>query len=128
MLADSVALADEDEGEAFDFDDSDEDIPEANCPPPSPPAPLTPSSKDQSHDRMAVSHPDGHTNNPQPPFTISTTSRSSTGGPTEEGEGTSAVEGTDDGDTDLPPPPPPIFEDTETDPRQSGLLPKNDHI
>ncbi|KAL2099214.1 hypothetical protein ACEWY4_005694 [Coilia grayii] len=39
MLAEDMALEDEDEGEQFDFDDSGDDIPEADRPPPAPPAP-----------------------------------------------------------------------------------------
>ncbi|XP_076155677.1 rho guanine nucleotide exchange factor 10 isoform X1 [Alosa pseudoharengus] len=39
MLAEDMALDDEDEGEQFDFDDSGDDIPEADRPPPAPPAP-----------------------------------------------------------------------------------------
>ncbi|XP_063039605.1 rho guanine nucleotide exchange factor 10 isoform X2 [Engraulis encrasicolus] len=39
MLAGDMALEDEEEGEQFDFDDSGDDIPEADRPPPAPPAP-----------------------------------------------------------------------------------------
>ncbi|XP_062378874.1 rho guanine nucleotide exchange factor 10 isoform X2 [Sardina pilchardus] len=39
MLAEGMALDDEDEGEQFDFEDSGDDIPEADRPPPAPPAP-----------------------------------------------------------------------------------------
>ncbi|XP_031436615.1 rho guanine nucleotide exchange factor 10 isoform X2 [Clupea harengus] len=39
MLAEGMAFNDEDEGERFEFDDSGDDIPEADRPPPAPPAP-----------------------------------------------------------------------------------------
>lgn len=39
VLAEGMALDDEDEGEQFDFDDSGDDVPEADRPPPAPPAP-----------------------------------------------------------------------------------------
>ncbi|XP_035529912.1 rho guanine nucleotide exchange factor 10 isoform X2 [Morone saxatilis] len=137
MLADSVPFADEDEGEAFDFDDNGDDIPEADRPPPAPPAPLGISSSDQSQDKTVASHPEGHLPSPDPPAPSTTsdttpsstdttvaTSRSSTaGGATAEREGTSAAERTDDKETDLPlpPPPPPPFEDeAETDPERIG--------
>lgn len=140
MLADNVSFADEDEGEAFDFDDSGDDIPEADRPPPAPPAPLAPSSKDQSQNNTVSSHPEGHLPSQDPPApsttsdstpssadTIVATSRSSTaGGVTAEGEGTSAAEGTDDRETDLPPPPPPpLDDDAETDLGRTGWQPKS---
>ncbi|XP_074465805.1 rho guanine nucleotide exchange factor 10 isoform X2 [Sebastes fasciatus] len=136
MLADNVPFPDEDDGEAFDFDDSGDDIPEADRPPPAPPAPLAPSSKDQSQDTTVASHPEGQLPSPDPPAPSSTsdtapssadtpvaTSISSTaGGATAEGEVTSAAEGTDDMETDLPPPPPPPLDDddAETDPARTG--------
>nr|XP_046268177.1 rho guanine nucleotide exchange factor 10 isoform X2 [Scatophagus argus] len=120
LLADSVPFADEDEGEAFDFDDSGDEVPEADRSLLAPSAPLE-------------GLPEGHLPSPDPPApstdtapssadTIVAASRSSTaGGATAEGEGTSAAEGTDDIETDLPPPPPPPFdEDTETEPRLTG--------
>ncbi|XP_042244268.1 rho guanine nucleotide exchange factor 10 isoform X2 [Thunnus maccoyii] len=135
MLADNVAFADEDEGEAFDFDESGDDIPEADRPPPAPPVPPAPSSKDQSQNNTVSSHPEGHLPSPDPPAPSTTsdtapssadttvaTSRSSTAGEaTTEGEETSAAEGTDDKETDLPPPPPPpLDDDAETDPGRTG--------
>ncbi|GAA6213775.1 rho guanine nucleotide exchange factor 10 [Lates japonicus] len=128
MLADSVPFADEDEGEAFDFDDSGDDVPEADRPPPAPPAPPAPSSEDQSQDNLVASHsedpsapsltPDAA---PSSADTTVATSRASTAdGATAEGEGTSAAEGTDDTETDLPPPPPPLNYDSETDPARTG--------
>lgn len=139
VLADSVPFADEDEGEAFDFDDSGDDIPEADRLPPAPPAPLSSSSRDQCQDKMVAAHPEGNIPIPSPPTpsdiapssadTEVATSRSSTaGGAAAEGEWTSAVEGTDDKETDLPPPPPPVDEDTETDPGRTGLQPKRVYI
>ncbi|XP_038585833.1 rho guanine nucleotide exchange factor 10 isoform X2 [Micropterus salmoides] len=141
LLVDNVSFADEVEGEAFDFEDSGDDIPEADRPPAAPPAPLAPSSKDQSQDKMVASHSKGPLPCPDPPAlsTISdtapssadtavATSRSSTaGGATTEGEGTSAAEGTDDRETDLPPPPPPRLEDDETvtDPGETGRKSKD---
>ncbi|KAM6969409.1 rho guanine nucleotide exchange factor 10 isoform 2-T2 [Tautogolabrus adspersus] len=130
MLADSVPIADEDEGEAFDFDDSGDDIPDRL--PPAPPPPLAPSSKEQSQDNMVASHPEGPIPSLEPPAPSTTrdtapssvdpaaaTGRSfSTGGATAEGEGTSAPEGIDNIEADLPlPPPPPLNDDdAETDP------------
>ncbi|XP_008275112.1 rho guanine nucleotide exchange factor 10 isoform X2 [Stegastes partitus] len=134
MLADSVPFADEDEGEAFDFDDSGDDVPEADCPPPAPPPPLSPTGKDQSQNNSVASHPEAHlpTLNPPAPSsassatlssadaTVATSGSSTAGGATAEAEGTSAAEGADDRETDLPPPPPPLDDDTETDPRTTG--------
>ncbi|XP_065822603.1 rho guanine nucleotide exchange factor 10 isoform X2 [Labrus bergylta] len=134
MLADSVPFADEDEGEAFDFDDSGDDIPEADSLPPAPPPPLAPGRKEQSQDNMVANHPEGPIPSLEPPApsttcdtapsvdTAAATGRSlSTGGATAEGEGTSAPEGIDNIDADLPlPPPPPLNDDdTETDPGET---------
>lgn len=133
VLADSVSL-DEDEGEAFDFDDSDNDIPEAGSAPIAPPAP---SSKDQSQDN--TSHLEGPLPSPDPPAlpttfdaalspadaTVTISRSSAAVGATAEGEETSAAEWSGDNGTDFPPPPPPPFDaNAETDPRQTGLLPK----
>ncbi|XP_033978065.1 rho guanine nucleotide exchange factor 10 isoform X3 [Trematomus bernacchii] len=137
MLADNVPhLADEEEGEAFDFDDSGDDVPEADRPPPPPPAPLPPSSTDQNQDMTVVSPPEGHLPSPDPPAPSITphtapssaeepvaASASSTagGGAAAGGEWTSAAEGADDMETDLPPPPPPPLDDeAETDPGRTG--------
>lgn len=133
MLADSVPFADEDEGEAFDFDDSGDDIPEADRPCPAPPAPPAPSSEDQSQDNLVASHPEDPSapsltpdTAPSSADTTVATSRAFTAdGATAEGEGTSAAEGTDDTETDLPPPPPPLNYDAETDPARTGLWPKS---
>ncbi|XP_059209599.1 rho guanine nucleotide exchange factor 10 isoform X2 [Centropristis striata] len=135
MLADAVPFPDEDEGEAFDFDDSGDDIPEADRPPPAPPAPLAPSIKDQSQDSTVASNPESHAPIQDPPapsitsdkapsstdLTAATSRLSTAGGATAEGQGTSAAEGTVDMETDLPPPPPPpLDEDAETDPGRTG--------
>ncbi|XP_037602505.1 rho guanine nucleotide exchange factor 10 isoform X2 [Sebastes umbrosus] len=135
MLADNVPFTDEDDGEAFDFDDSGDDIPEADRPPPAPPAPLAPSSKDQSQDTTVASHPEGQLPSPDPPAPsgtsdtapssadtpVATSISSTAGGATAEGEVTSAAEGTDDMETDLPPPPPPpLDDDAETDAGRTG--------
>ncbi|XP_070698328.1 rho guanine nucleotide exchange factor 10 [Pempheris klunzingeri] len=136
MLADNAPFADDDEGEAFDFDDSGDDIPEADRPPPAPPAPLGSSSDDQNQCKTVDGHPEGRLPSLDPPApsttsdsapssadTTAATSRSSAaGGATAEGERTSAAEGTDDTETDLPPPPPPPLEDdAETDPGITGI-------
>ncbi|XP_026156740.1 rho guanine nucleotide exchange factor 10 isoform X2 [Mastacembelus armatus] len=119
MLADNDAFAAEDEGEAFDFDDSDNDVPEAAQPPPASPAHLGPSSKDQSCDNtVAVSHSEGHLASLDPPANTATSISS-----TAEVEWTSVAQGTDDIETDLlppPPPPPPLNDDTQTDPEKTG--------
>ncbi|XP_029983401.1 rho guanine nucleotide exchange factor 10 isoform X2 [Sphaeramia orbicularis] len=138
ILAGNASFAeDEDEGEAFNFDDSGDDIPENECPLPAPPVFLAASSKDQSQDDSVSSHPEGSkaSTDPHPPASLTTTdttpsppdvavamSRSSTaGGATSEGEGTSAAEGNDDKETDLPPPPPPLLdEDTARDRGKTG--------
>ncbi|XP_068607758.1 rho guanine nucleotide exchange factor 10 [Brachionichthys hirsutus] len=118
MLVDSVAFADEDEGEAFDFDDTDDDVPEADRPPPAPPSPLTPSSKDQRHGALASSHPEGHLHNPQALAAASSTTPSSADATVAisrssntSGAETSGAEGADDKETDLPPPPAPVVDD-----------------
>lgn len=134
MLEDNIPFPDDDEGEAFDFDDSSDDIPEAGCPPPAPPSPPpAPSSKDHSQDNMVASHPEGHLPDPPTPSTTLDTALSSAdatvatnrsfaaGGSTAGGERTGYKE------TDLPPPPPPPFDTdtvTDTDPRQTGLQQK----
>lgn len=138
VLADSVSL-DEDEGEAFEFDDSDNDIPQADSTPLAPPALPAPSSKDQSQDNMVTGHLEGPLPSPDPPAPSTTCdaalspadaaltiSRSSAAvGAAAEGEGTSAAEWIGDNRTDFPPPPPPPFDaNAETDPRQTGSLPK----
>ncbi|XP_022073637.1 rho guanine nucleotide exchange factor 10 isoform X1 [Acanthochromis polyacanthus] len=142
MLADCVPFADEDEGEAFDFDDSGDDIPAADCPPPAPPAPLAPISKDQSQNNNAASHPDALLPVPTPPApssasnttlssadtTVATRGSSTAGGETAEAKGTSAAEGADDREKDLPLPPPPLDDDTETDPRTTGIEGQNASI
>ncbi|XP_068195753.1 rho guanine nucleotide exchange factor 10 isoform X2 [Antennarius striatus] len=133
MLADGVNFADEDEGEPFDFDDTDDDILEADQPTPAPPSPLTPSRKDPNHEALVSSHPEGHLHNPPALSTAPNTTPSSADttvepvrssnicAATEEGKGTSSIEGIDDKETDLPPPPPPpFFDDAETDAGQTG--------
>ncbi|XP_076017780.1 rho guanine nucleotide exchange factor 10 isoform X2 [Genypterus blacodes] len=117
-------FADEDEGEAFDFDDSGDDIPEADRLLPAPPASLELNTEAQSQDSIASGHPEDP---PVPsaavgaaPSTVAT-ARSPTGGITAEREGTSAAEGSGDMETDLlPPPPPPIQDDSETNPGKTG--------
>ncbi|KAM3871546.1 rho guanine nucleotide exchange factor 10 [Diretmus argenteus] len=125
MLAD-VPFVDEDEGQAFEFDDSGDDIPEADRQPPAPPAPLFLNGGAQSQVDIVVGHPEGQPPTPDPPApppvvdtatssadtTVATATSSTTGGAT-TGEGTSAAKGTEDKETDLPPPPPPPlpFED-----------------
>ncbi|XP_034078182.1 rho guanine nucleotide exchange factor 10 isoform X3 [Gymnodraco acuticeps] len=136
MLADNVPhLADEEEGEAFDFDDSGDDVPEADRPPPPPPAPLPPSSNDQNQDMTVVSPPEGHLLSPDPPAPsitphtapssaeepVAASASSTAGGAAAGGEWTSAAEGADDMETDLPPAPPPLLDDeAETDPGRTG--------
>lgn len=133
-MAGNDPFADEDEGEAFEFDDSGDDIPEA-----APPAPPAPSTEDPSQDNTVSGHPEGHFPNLAPPAPSTTsdtapssaettvaTSRSSTAGETTaERDGTSAAEGKDDKETDLSPlPPPPLDDDMETDPGRTGWQPK----
>ncbi|KAK5916554.1 hypothetical protein CgunFtcFv8_011527 [Champsocephalus gunnari] len=133
MLADNVPhLADEEEGETFDFDDSGDDVPEADRPPP---APLPPNSNDQNQDMTVVSPPEGHLLSPDPPAPsitphtapssaeepVDASASSTAGGAAAGGEWTSAAEGADDMETDLPPaPPPPLDDEAETDPGRTG--------
>lgn len=129
-----LAVPFEDEGEAFDFDDSGDDIPEADRLPPAPPAPLEPNTEAQSQDSIVVGHPEGHLSRLDPPVPSATvgaapstvaTARSPTGGITAEREGTSAAEGSGYMETDLlPPPPPPLHDDVEANPGKTGLCPK----
>ncbi|XP_017274289.1 rho guanine nucleotide exchange factor 10 isoform X2 [Kryptolebias marmoratus] len=129
MLADSNPFEDEDEGEAFDFDDSGDDIPEAL------PPPEVLISEDQSKLSSVASHPEGYPSilDPPAPFsntasssadpTAATSRSSSAGGATTEAGGTSVAEGTNDRETDLPPPPsppPPLGYDIQTDPKSTG--------
>ncbi|XP_058471351.1 rho guanine nucleotide exchange factor 10 isoform X2 [Solea solea] len=111
MLADGVAFADEDEGEAFDFDDSGDDVGEADHPPPALPAPPVPI------DNLETSVPEPDPPVPSPTFDTAPLSTVKTNGTTAEGEGTSAA----DTEADLPLPPPPLDEDTETDPGTTGI-------
>ncbi|XP_063764236.1 rho guanine nucleotide exchange factor 10 isoform X3 [Eleginops maclovinus] len=135
LAANVPDFADEDEGEAFDFEDSGDDVPEAARPPPPPPAPLTSSSNDPSQDMTAAGHPEGHLPSPDPPAPsitahtapssadkpVATNASSTAGGATAGGEQTSAAEGAEDTETDLPPPPPPPLDfDAETDPGGTG--------
>ncbi|KAK5886064.1 hypothetical protein CesoFtcFv8_017141 [Champsocephalus esox] len=133
MLADNVPhLADEEEGETFDFDDSGDDVPEADRPPP---APLPPNSNDQNQDMTVVSPPEGHLLSPDPPAPsitphtapssaeepVDASASSTAGGAAAGGEWTSAAEEADDMETDLPPaPPPPLDDEAETDPGRTG--------
>ncbi|CAN9502281.1 unnamed protein product [Ophioblennius macclurei] len=126
MLADGVPFADEDEGEAFDFDDSADDVPPAAIPPPSPPAaPM----EDQSQDNTAACHTESRapTLDPQAPAFPSNAAPSSAdaavtvsadGAAAAEAKETSVPEGADDRETDLPsplpPPPPPLEDDTQS--------------
>ncbi|CAB1448185.1 unnamed protein product [Pleuronectes platessa] len=120
MLADSVP--DEDEGEAFDFDDSGDDVPEAAPPPPLTPAPSATSSQDQSQENVVASPPEGQLPDldPPAPSLISDTHplpADATGGASKAGGGTGEEEGAVDTESDLPPPPPPpLHDNTETDP------------
>lgn len=50
MLADHGSFADEEEGEAFEFDDSGDDVPEADRLPPAPPVFIAPSGEDHSEE------------------------------------------------------------------------------
>lgn len=129
MLADDVPFADEEEGEAFEFEDSGDETPEADRPPPAPPAP---DYTDQGQFNGVAPHPEGQPPNPDPPApdipaatppaqsaeaaspgppdTANTTNTANTADTaavaTAEGEVVSAVViGTDDKDTDLPLPP-----------------------
>ncbi|XP_037343017.2 rho guanine nucleotide exchange factor 10 isoform X1 [Pungitius pungitius] len=138
MLADDAPFGDEDEGEAFEFDDSGDDVPGADPPPPAPPAPPAAGSADDGRD---VGPPEGRLAGPPPPPPSSTaaaapssadataaTSRSTAAGgaaaAAAAGGGEEGEEGTS-GDTDLtdlpPPPPPPLDEDgAGTDPGETG--------
>ncbi|XP_047467973.1 rho guanine nucleotide exchange factor 10 isoform X2 [Mugil cephalus] len=137
MLADGVSFADGDEGEAFEFDDSGDDILEADCPLPAPPSPLAPSGEDQSQDDPVASYPEGllpvpdsaapSSKSDAAPLpadgTVATSRSTSAGGATAKAEETSAVEEPDDREADLPPPPPPpppLDDGTETDPGTTG--------
>lgn len=119
MLAGDISFADEDEGEPFDFDD----IPEAACPPPA-----LPVSRDQNKDSTVNSQRSDlfPTADPPVPSSAAPSSADGTvataGGAASEAEGTSAAEGTDDRENDLPPPPlPPLDDDTETRPAATGM-------
>ncbi|KAM4724485.1 rho guanine nucleotide exchange factor 10 isoform 2-T2 [Anableps anableps] len=127
MLADNVPFDDEDEGEAFDFD-SGEDIPEA------PPALTILPSEDPSQENSVTSHPEGSYSilDPPAPFSnlapssmdsaVAISKPSSADRETTEAKETSAAEGTNDREEDLPPPPSPpplVGYGTQTDPRST---------
>ncbi|XP_030575228.1 rho guanine nucleotide exchange factor 10 isoform X2 [Archocentrus centrarchus] len=120
-----MLAGDEDEGEPFDFDDSGDDIPEAACPPPALVTPLAPVSRDQSTDCTVNSLlPIG--DSPAPSNTAPSAADgtvATAGGVAAKAEGTSAADGTDDREKDLPPPPPPappLDDDKETHPGTAG--------
>lgn len=129
MLADNVLFDDEDEGEAFNFDSGD-DIPEA------PPLPTNLPNEDLSQENSLTSHPEDSYSilDPPAPFSNSTPSlvdaavaiskTSLAGRQGTEAQGTSAAEGPNDREEDLPPPspPPPVGYGIQTDPRSTGLL------
>ncbi|XP_029937674.1 rho guanine nucleotide exchange factor 10 isoform X2 [Myripristis murdjan] len=128
MLVDDVSFADEDEGEAFDFDDSGDDIPEADRPPPAAPASLALDSGSQSQVNIVTSNPEGQPSSldlPAPSPTadtatssadtaVATAESSIVGGATAEEHGTPAAKGTDDKETPLPPPPVENYMETDT--------------
>ncbi|XP_055017158.1 rho guanine nucleotide exchange factor 10, partial [Boleophthalmus pectinirostris] len=106
MLADNDSY--EEEGEAFEFDDSGDDVPEADrLPPPAPPVFIAPSAEDHSEEDLPPPITTETAPSPEE-STISNSQCLSTGGEVLAGEHTSVVE---DKDADLPLPPPP--EDTE---------------
>ncbi|KAM4625769.1 rho guanine nucleotide exchange factor 10 isoform 2-T2 [Polymixia lowei] len=125
MLADDVPFVDEDEGEAFDFDDSGDEIPEADRPPPAPRAPPAPDHGPRSQVNGVAGSHEGKPPEPDPPgpppavdaatssadAAVAKDAAPAAAGATTEGEGTSVARGTDDKETDLPPPPPPPLED-----------------
>ncbi|XP_061598997.1 rho guanine nucleotide exchange factor 10 isoform X2 [Cololabis saira] len=134
MLADGIPPEYEEEGEAFDFDDSGEEIPDA------PPAPQDCTSKDQSQD-TSVTHPPlldppapSSTSNAAPLSADTTvlTSRSSSAGETTTtaaAEGTSAAAEANEREKDLPPPPPLLAPldviNIQTDPATTGFESQN---
>ncbi|XP_072313311.1 rho guanine nucleotide exchange factor 10 isoform X2 [Eucyclogobius newberryi] len=106
MLADNDSC--EDEGEAFEFDDSGDDIPEADRFPPAPPVFIAPSAEDQSEEDLPP--PIVAETAPSPEGSTITSSQSlSAGGEVLAGAHTAVTH--QDGDADLPPQPPP--NDTE---------------
>ncbi|KAF7657300.1 hypothetical protein LDENG_00029340 [Lucifuga dentata] len=129
VLADDAPFAEEDEGEAFEFDDSGDDIPEADRPPP---PPLEPNAEADREVSFVAGHPEGRLPvlDPSAPSatvdpallsaatTVAMARSPTAGGITPDGEGTSATEGTDDKLTDLPLPPPP--HDAEANPGKTG--------
>lgn len=134
VLVDGVLLTDEDEGEAFDFDDICDDVPEADRLPPAPPSPLAPSSKDQSLGNTMASPPEAHISclDHAAPFLTTYTAAPSanqtdlTCRPSIAGGAMAEGEGADDAGADLPPPPPPspppsVDDNTEANPGRAGL-------
>ncbi|KAK7905032.1 hypothetical protein WMY93_017639 [Mugilogobius chulae] len=106
MLADMDAC--EEEGEAFEFDDSGDDIPEADRLPPAPPVFIAPSAEDHSEEDLPP--PIAAETAPSPEESTITSSQShSTGG--EVLASTHTAVGVED--ADLPPPPP--LNDTQRD-------------
>uniref|UniRef100_A0A1A8FY56 Rho guanine nucleotide exchange factor 10 n=2 Tax=Nothobranchius korthausae TaxID=1143690 RepID=A0A1A8FY56_9TELE len=112
MFADGDPFNDEDEGEAFEFDDSGDEFPAP---------PLT--TEDQQQECSVSSHSVPDT--PAPPSSADppaapNASSSSSSAAAVAAEGTSAPEGANDREMDLPPPPSPppaLGYDTHTDPR-----------
>ncbi|XP_056151253.1 rho guanine nucleotide exchange factor 10 isoform X2 [Lampris incognitus] len=118
ILAGEVPFADEDEGEAFDFDDSGDEIPEADRPPPTLPAPLAPNDGTHAQVNPVTYPPAGQPPKLDPPATpltvdsaassadttVAMETTSTTGGTSGEGEAAPAAKDTD---FPLPPPPPP---------------------
>ncbi|XP_046874447.1 rho guanine nucleotide exchange factor 10 isoform X1 [Hypomesus transpacificus] len=116
MLAEDVPFADEDDGEAFEFDDSGDDAPEADRPPPAPPAP---DYAAESQLNGMAPQPEGPSSDADPPVPAVPTADpvapsaeaatpvapdAASTAVAEEAVSV-AVTGTHDIDTDLPPPP-----------------------
>lgn len=115
MLVDNGSFADEDEGEAFEFDDSGDDIPEADRLPPAPPVFIAPSAEDHSEEDLPAPVSAEATALSTDETTVATCQSPTAGGKTSAGVDTSVIEETNGKDVDLPPPPPPLADYSHLD-------------
>lgn len=106
MLADHSSLADEDEGEAFEFDDSGDEVPEADRLPPAPPVFIAPSADGHSEGDLPAAPAPVSTE--APALSTEEAAVTTRQAPAAPGADTSAIDETEAKETDLPPPPPPL--------------------
>lgn len=104
MLVDNASFGDEDEGEAFEFDDSGDEVPEADQLPPVPPVFIAPNAQDHNEEDFPAPFSTCGTAPSAEETTVTTCLSPTAGGDTSAAVDTSVTQETDDKDIDLPPP------------------------